>query len=85
MTRHDPSDHRIDRSAGDRPVQRDLESGYVSIEAARKQHGVIVDPGTSKADAVATRARQAKPAIAVKAVMTAANISAPAWVTRKLK
>jgi hypothetical protein len=45
-----------DRSAGGRPVQRDLESGYVSIEAGRKQHGVIVDPSTSKVDAVATRA-----------------------------
>jgi len=43
-------------------VARDVRTGYVSIEAARRDYGVIVDPKTLSVDADATAACRSRPA-----------------------
>ena len=41
-------------------VEQDVINGYVSIEKARKDYGVVVDPGTLKVDMKATRKARAE-------------------------
>jgi N-methylhydantoinase B len=36
-------------------VERDVIEGYVSIEAAKKDYGVVIDPKTMKVDEEATK------------------------------
>jgi len=46
----------------DRPpeaVQRDVREGYVSLEAAHDQYGVVLAPATLAVDATASAARRA--------------------------
>lgn len=37
-----------------------MRQGYVSVEAAREQYGVVIDPVSMKADAAATEALRAR-------------------------
>jgi N-methylhydantoinase B len=46
----DPLERDVER------VQRDVRDEYVSIGAARRLYGVVIDPGTHRADAAATAA-----------------------------
>ncbi|HZU06774.1 MAG TPA: hypothetical protein VFB73_12455, partial [Chloroflexota bacterium] len=39
-------------------VQRDVVEGYVSLEAAREQYGVVLDPHTLAIDEAATAQRR---------------------------
>jgi N-methylhydantoinase B len=41
-------------------VARDVREGYVSIEAARRDYGVVIDPSTLSVDEAATQAGRAK-------------------------
>ncbi len=36
------------------PKERDVMDGCVTIEAARKEYGVVIDPDSKKTDCVAT-------------------------------
>ena len=36
-------------------VESDVREGYVSVEAARDEYGVVIDPETLKVDLAATR------------------------------
>lgn len=49
-----PTDRRREQ------VEDDVRQGYVSIEAAREQYGVVIDPVSMKADAAATDALRAR-------------------------
>jgi N-methylhydantoinase B len=39
-------------------VERDVVNGYVSIDRARDDYGVVIDPVTLKVDLEATRVRR---------------------------
>jgi len=45
----DPLEREIER------VERDVIEGYVSIETAREDYGVVIDPETGKVDLIATQ------------------------------
>jgi N-methylhydantoinase B len=40
-------------------VENDVAEGYVTVEAAKSEYGVVIDPATMKADVKATRAARA--------------------------
>jgi N-methylhydantoinase B len=60
---------RVERSGGggygsplERPVEavrHDIENGYVSLDGARKQYGLVLDAATRAVDQAATGARRA--------------------------
>jgi N-methylhydantoinase B len=39
-------------------VERDVVNGYVSVERARDDYGVLIEPDTLKVDLEATRVRR---------------------------
>ena len=41
-------------------VERDVVNGYVSVDRARDDYGVVIDPDTLKVDLEATRKRREK-------------------------
>ena len=41
-------------------VARDVREGYVSVEAARRDYGVVIDPSTLSVDEAATQAERAQ-------------------------
>jgi len=43
-------------------VEKDVLEGYVSIEAAKKDYGVVIDPKTMKVDTDATKRLRAESA-----------------------